>query len=126
MFPNCLYVVRIFKKFQIFLLECLLNDTLLRWRISGDVFRLTTNSTNSYLFVPPLLSLSIMKARKTDDETEVPSSRILVILVQWNFNYALFAHLTITLVVYNCLFICLLYTSPSPRDRTRSRMPSSA
>ena len=30
---------------------------------------------------------------------------------------------------YNILaasFICLLYTSPSPRDRTRSRMPSSA
>ena len=29
-----------------------------------------------------------------------------------------------------CLFaevnVCLLYTSPSPRDRTRSRMPSSA
>ena len=24
------------------------------------------------------------------------------------------------------LTICLLYTSPSPRDRTRSRMPSSA
>ena len=32
--------------------------------------------------------------------------------------------------VYNKLVIdlmtCLLYTSPSPRDRTRSRMPSSA
>ena len=27
-------------------------------------------------------------------------------------------------VEVNC--ICLLYTSPSPRDRTRSRMPSSA
>ena len=26
----------------------------------------------------------------------------------------------------NELYICLLYTSPSPRDRTRSRMPSSA
>ena len=25
-----------------------------------------------------------------------------------------------------CYEICLLYTSPSPRDRTRSRMPSSA
>ena len=25
-----------------------------------------------------------------------------------------------------CLLTCLLYTSPSPRDRTRSRMPSSA
>ena len=24
------------------------------------------------------------------------------------------------------LVLCLLYTSPSPRDRTRSRMPSSA
>ena len=36
------------------------------------------------------------------------------------------------LTFFSCLFIlglasaCLLYTSPSPRDRTRSRMPSSA
>ena len=32
------------------------------------------------------------------------------------------------LFVFGFLFIviCLLYTSPSPRDRTRSRMPSSA
>ena len=28
--------------------------------------------------------------------------------------------------VFGVLFTCLLYTSPSPRDRTRSRMPSSA
>ena len=27
---------------------------------------------------------------------------------------------------YSCAPACLLYTSPSPRDRTRSRMPSSA
>ena len=27
---------------------------------------------------------------------------------------------------YNYAYVCLLYTSPSPRDRTRSRMPSSA
>ena len=27
---------------------------------------------------------------------------------------------------HNVEMICLLYTSPSPRDRTRSRMPSSA
>ena len=26
----------------------------------------------------------------------------------------------------NKIYACLLYTSPSPRDRTRSRMPSSA
>ena len=28
--------------------------------------------------------------------------------------------------IWNGVPICLLYTSPSPRDRTRSRMPSSA
>ena len=31
-----------------------------------------------------------------------------------------------TLVPEQHRFTCLLYTSPSPRDRTRSRMPSSA
>ena len=30
------------------------------------------------------------------------------------------------LLKYEESFVCLLYTSPSPRDRTRSRMPSSA
>ena len=30
------------------------------------------------------------------------------------------------IVTLNELLNCLLYTSPSPRDRTRSRMPSSA
>ena len=30
------------------------------------------------------------------------------------------------LFIGTLLSICLLYTSPSPRDRTRSRMPSSA
>ena len=28
--------------------------------------------------------------------------------------------------IYELYMDCLLYTSPSPRDRTRSRMPSSA
>ena len=28
--------------------------------------------------------------------------------------------------IYGFSYTCLLYTSPSPRDRTRSRMPSSA
>ena len=29
-------------------------------------------------------------------------------------------------IVTGINMVCLLYTSPSPRDRTRSRMPSSA
>ena len=33
---------------------------------------------------------------------------------------------TIYLTTGNIAYICLLYTYPSPRDRTRTRMPSSA
>ena len=40
-----------------------------------------------------------------------------------NMQPALVAHLS---EIDNVSYICLLYTSPSPRDRTRSRMPSSA
>ena len=39
--------------------------------------------------------------------------------------YAVFGHNYNTAVLIQFI-ICLLYTSPSPRDRTRSRMPSSA
>ena len=31
-----------------------------------------------------------------------------------------------TLVIIAAILVCLLYTSPSPRDATLSRMPSSA
>ena len=33
---------------------------------------------------------------------------------------------TVVKKIYGQIGVCLLYTSPSPRDRTRSRMPSSA
>ena len=33
---------------------------------------------------------------------------------------------TIDVIWRTLLFVCLLYTSPSPRDRQKSRMPSSA
>ena len=35
-------------------------------------------------------------------------------------------HVSGTTRYYDDHHFCLLYTSPSPRDRTRSRMPSSA
>ena len=35
-------------------------------------------------------------------------------------------HLGLALLLAFLAYPCLLYTSPSPRDRTRSRMPSSA
>jgi len=47
------------------------------------------------------------------------------------FEVSLFAMVAILLAPFGALTVaahqvCLLYTSPSPRDRTRSRMPSSA
>ena len=43
----------------------------------------------------------------------------------WEFG-KLPKHWTRNTIYYNEIWVCLLYTSPSPRDRTRSRMPSSA
>ena len=62
-------------------------------------------------------------------------SLILILLQVYLFLrpglYIYEAKITFNLLItsicfYTCLYICLLYTSPSPRDRTRSRMPSSA
>ena len=41
-------------------------------------------------------------------------------------NRASLGTLAVFIVMMAVFMICLLYTSPSPRDRTRSRMPSSA
>ena len=43
-----------------------------------------------------------------------------------SLNYVTFFYLTSTLSNYSTNTNCLLYTSPSPRDRQKSRMPSSA
>ena len=40
--------------------------------------------------------------------------------IQFNIRYYMFA------LVFVIFDVCLLYTSPSPRDRQKSRMPSSA
>ena len=44
----------------------------------------------------------------------------------WNTLLSLRSYALIASSVVAIWSVCLLYTSPSPRDRTRSRMPSSA
>ena len=48
----------------------------------------------------------------------------------WRRYYDLTKPKVVALILFTALvgmlLSCLLYTSPSPRDRTRSRMPSSA
>jgi len=53
--------------------------------------------------------------------------RLIIMLGGVTVNFILAVVIFIGLVFnYGETYICLLYTSPSPRDRTRSRMPSSA
>ena len=54
---------------------------------------------------------------------------LLLIAYFTMWQYAAGGALLIALLLqmtHERLTVCLLYTSPSPRDRTRSRMPSSA
>ena len=70
-----------------------------------------------------LLHESIAKGAGKDirDGAVVPFERV------WMFSvHYLIVLLISTVTFYAGVKICLLYTSPSPRDRTRSRMPSSA
>ena len=53
------------------------------------------------------------------------STDMLVEGIHFDLMYTPLKHLGYKAVTSN-LSDCLLYTSPSPRDRTRSRMPSSA
>ena len=53
--------------------------------------------------------------------------------INWLYNIPIFSYLYLQGKCKNCkkkiplqYLICLLYTSPSPRDRQKSRMPSSA
>ena len=62
-------------------------------------------------------------ALTTDDvDTFLTEKRLSGISTETYNHY----HSGIRFFYKKVLKICLLYTSPSPRDRTRSRMPSSA
>ena len=59
------------------------------------------------------------------DPTDIARQRRSVLCKERLSNGTLEAAFGDSTLYYECI-ACLLYTSPSPRDRTRSRMPSSA
>ena len=67
--------------------------------------------TTSFIRISIVLSF-VRRALGTQD---LPPNQVIV-------GLALF----LTFMIMAPTWTCLLYTSPSPRDRTRSRMPSSA
>ena len=60
------------------------------------------------------------------DNTIASSATISLIVSAVNDNPTIGSANAVVKHALPCSYSCLLYTSPSPRDRTRSRMPSSA
>ena len=57
------------------------------------------------------------------------TGKFFILGITWSFSFQALSeirHLIMDLGYGFEIKTCLLYTSPSPRDRTRSRMPSSA
>ena len=65
--------------------------------------------------------LGVVANRLPYDTSEALAFKAQLFSVHKTLGVAMFA-----VAMVRILWACLLYTSPSPRDRTRSRMPSSA
>ena len=72
-------------------------------------------------------SLLLSTAHAASDNPELPSDPLNSVMWQ-NMAQRFFPGEVVIdqRVIVTAPYDCLLYTSPSPRDRTRSRMPSSA
>eukprot|EP00656_Telonema_subtile_P015549 TRINITY_DN18164_c0_g1_i1.p1 TRINITY_DN18164_c0_g1~~TRINITY_DN18164_c0_g1_i1.p1 ORF type:complete len:126 (-),score=15.18 TRINITY_DN18164_c0_g1_i1:54-431(-) len=83
--------------------------------------------TGSCATLGSVMNHSILHCSAASQSAERPSITTGV-LVSMNLSSksAELSPLTCSTVTSHRLCSCLLYTSPSPRDRTRSRMPSSA
>ena len=92
------------------------------------VTEVTESLTDAYRVLIPQLSSS--SSPPTGEALQrIIESDSAQILIAENENGEILG--TMTIIIFQIptgirAWICLLYTSPSPRDRTRSRMPSSA
>ena len=97
-------------------------------RLSSDAIGMALGLMLGTLAGLPAAALIIVAARRdSEDDDYCPPYGTSVLLPE-----AYYLPPTIDVAAedvtpyYNLARRCLLYTSPSPRDRTRSRMPSSA
>ena len=91
--------------------------------INGNVLTLSQPNTSA------ISNLVTIQANVTVSFTgEVASNLVPLTTNRYDIgaSNALWRNLYTETINANTANICLLYTSPSPRDRTRSRMPSSA
>ena len=60
------------------------------------------------------------------DTIRIKENKIRLYGIDAPENNQICSKLRAYLIVFGCIDTCLLYTSPSPRDKRQSRMPSSA
>ena len=77
----------------------------------------------NYIFTP--LEPTIIETITCDENNIIPDTLVLSTTEQCD-SLVIFEKIFTELAPTELFNTCLLYTSPSPRDRTRSRMPSSA
>ena len=73
---------------------------------------------NSETYIQIYSSDGIYETNNSSSKKLMPIDSDIQILENYHENF--------TLLVDTSYYVCLLYTSPSPRDRQKSRMPSSA
>ena len=106
------------------------------WTISNLDYNYFMVNGNDFLFLdPPYDIKSFLYGNKGDkhktfDHDEF-KNHVDTLTSKFMITYNANQKLIEKYKTYHCLqwdlkYTCLLYTSPSPRDRTRSRMPSSA
>ena len=119
-------------------------ESLLPWHAAGTLSRREAQKVEQALAEDAELAAQFETIREDLAETIVaneslgaPSARAMQKLMadieadastarRASTNFSLGEWLSDKLSAFSPRTLCLLYTSPSPRDRTRSRMPSSA
>ena len=102
-----------------------------KWKLSGN-FIFMTGRPATYPNGGYAWEGKVLPDYRTRNTSRIPSTHRLDLSATYKLNAKKenFSH-SIAFGLYNLYgnknpYSCLLYTSPSPRDRTRSRMPSSA
>jgi len=98
-------------------------DTAMRPTFNNDLYRLLPEEYG----LTQLSNNSFPSGHTTAAFTLFCFITIISVNKKWGYLLGIIASIVAYSRVYlSQHYFCLLYTSPSPRDRTRSRMPSSA
>ena len=110
-----------------------INSEWIKNKVTQNILKIFEGADHNAYLVGGCIRNSILNIPVTDIDisTDATPQQTVDLFNRENFKVAPtgFSHGTVTVISEDIPYqitTCLLYTSPSPRDRTRSRMPSSA